>query len=82
MVGYRCYILDAEDHILQAYELDCATEAEVASRAEDLLALDPYHRSAEVWQSTNRVMKLERSATPAPRFRPGARPERRLGSVV
>jgi len=79
MVGYRCYILDAEDHILQAHELDCKTEAEAAAMAEDLLARDPYHRSAEVWQSTNRVMRLERGATPRPHL---IRQERRLGSVV
>ena len=26
MVGYRCYILDAEDHIVQAHDLDCDSD--------------------------------------------------------
>lgn len=62
MVGYRCYVLDAEDHIVQAYELDCTDDPHAVSAAEDLLARDPYHRSAEVWRATRRVRKLERGA--------------------
>jgi hypothetical protein len=62
MVGYRCYILDAEDHILQAYEIECTDDAHAESAAGDLLARDPYHRSVEVWERTRRIMKLERDA--------------------
>ena len=43
MVNYRCYILDAEDHILQAHELNCDTDMQAESVAEQLLADDPYH---------------------------------------
>jgi hypothetical protein len=60
MLGYRCYILDADDHILQGYDLDCETDAQAKARAESLLAEDPYYRSAEVWKATSRVMRLER----------------------
>ena len=63
MVGYRCYILDAEDHIVQAHDLDCESDAQAESAAEDLLAQDPYHRSVEVWQATRRVAKLERTSS-------------------
>ena len=61
MVGYRCYILDGESHIVQAYDLDCATDQEARARAEGLIAHDPYYRFAEVWHATRRVLKLERS---------------------
>jgi hypothetical protein len=60
MVLYRCYILDADDHIVQAHDFDYETEAQAGSAAESLLALDPYHRAAEVWKATRRVLKLER----------------------
>jgi hypothetical protein len=62
MVEYRCYILDAEDHILQAYEIECGDDAQAESAAEDLLAQDPYHRSVEVWERSRRITKLERAA--------------------
>lgn len=62
MVAYRCYILDAENHIVQAHDLDCDTDAQAVSTAEGLLARDPYHRAAEVWRATRRVAKLERGA--------------------
>jgi hypothetical protein len=77
MVGYRCYILDADDHIVQAHDLDCATDAQAALTAEHLLSRDPYHGAAEVWAATRRVLKLERDATqrlrltPRPPFRRG-----------
>jgi hypothetical protein len=38
MVGYRCYILDSDDHIVQAHDLDCETDAQAASTAQGLLA--------------------------------------------
>ena len=41
MVGYRCYILDADDHIVQAHDLECETDAQAGSTAEGLLARDP-----------------------------------------
>ena len=62
MAGYRCYILDADDHIVQAHDLDCETDVQAGSTAERLLARDPYHGSVEVWAATRRVMKLERDA--------------------
>ena len=62
MAGYRCYILDAEDHIVQAYDLDCDTDAQAAVTAASLLTNDPYHRSAEVWNAARRVTKLEPDA--------------------
>jgi hypothetical protein len=62
MVGYRCYIFDADDHIVQAHDLDCETDAEAESTAQSLLGWDPYHGSVEVWKATRRVMKLDRDA--------------------
>ena len=62
MNGYRCYVLDAEDHILQAHDLDCETDQHAAALAEVLLSQDPYYRFAEVWKSTHRVAKLERES--------------------
>jgi len=61
-VGYRCYILDGENHIVQAHDLDCATDQEARARATSLLAHDPYYPYAEVWHATRRVLKLERGA--------------------
>jgi hypothetical protein len=60
MAGYRCYVLDAEDHILQAHDLDCESDAQATTLAESLLDQDPYYRAAELWRSTRRVTKLER----------------------
>jgi hypothetical protein len=82
MAGYRCYILDADDHIVQAHDLECETDAQAGSTAEGLLALDPYHSSVEVWNATRRVMKLESAATQ--RLRQAhrqPRSKRTLGSV-
>ncbi len=60
MVGYRCYILDSEDHIVQAHDLHCTTDQEAKATAEGFLERDPYYRFVEVWQATRRVLKLER----------------------
>ncbi len=60
MAGYRCYILDAADHIVQAHDLDCESDAQAEATAENILVLDPYHRSAEVWHAARRVVKVER----------------------
>jgi hypothetical protein len=62
MVGYRCYVLDAEDHIVQAHDLDCETDADAEAAAAGLLARDPYHQSVEVWHAARRVAKLAREA--------------------
>jgi hypothetical protein len=69
MADYRCYILDADDHIVQAHDLECETDAQAGSTAEGLLARDPYHGSVEVWNATRRVMKLERAAQRLPQTR-------------
>jgi hypothetical protein len=82
MVGYRCYILDAEDHILQAHDLECGTDAEAASAAGGLLAQDPYHRAVEVWKATRRVVKLDRDAARYLRTTRQVPPARTLGSVA
>ena len=79
MVGYRCYILDADDHIVQAHEFECETDGQAEATAEDLLAQDPYHEAAEVWNAARRVIKLERSA---PRHKPPRRSGGLLGSVI
>ena len=65
-MGYRCYVLDAEDHILQAYDLDCASDEHAATVALSFLDRDPYYQAAEVWRSTRRIAKLERCASKRP----------------
>ncbi len=83
MVGYRCYILDADDHILQGHDLECETDAQARARAESLLAQDPYYRSVEVWKATRRVMRLERQPQQVQRasiFSLAGRTRRTLGS--
>jgi hypothetical protein len=83
MVGYRCYILDADDHIVQAHDLDCDTDAQAKSTAEGLLARDPYHGSVEVWSATRRVTKLERDAVQRLRLARRAKlPGRTLGAAT
>jgi hypothetical protein len=62
MVGYRCYLLDAEDHIVQAHNLDCDGDVQAQMEAENFLTLDPYHSYVEVWRATRRVAKVERRA--------------------
>jgi hypothetical protein len=62
MVAYRCYVLDAEDHVVQAHELVCENDAQAESAAGDFLAQDPYNRSVEVWEATRRLMTLRREA--------------------
>jgi hypothetical protein len=82
MVGYRCYILDADDHIVQAHDFECETDAQAGSMAEHLLARDPYHGSVEVWAATRRVMKLERDVAQRLRqARLSPQSDRTLGSV-
>ncbi len=61
MVSYRCYILDAEDHIVLAHDLDCEGDAQAEISAQGLLVGDPYYRSAEVWRATRRVVKVQRN---------------------
>ena len=36
MAGYRCYILDAGDHIVQAHDLDCESDAQAEATAENM----------------------------------------------
>jgi hypothetical protein len=80
MVGYRFYILDAEDHIVQAFEIECANDAKARLAARQLLAGDPYHRAVEVWERTRRLMKIVRDVSP--RLRHGnERGARVLGPV-
>ena len=74
MVAYRCYVLDAEDHIVEAHELVCEDYAQVESAAGDILAQDPYSGSVEVWESTRRLMTLRREA--ATEFRMARRRQR------
>ena len=62
MVGYRCYVLDAADHIVQAHNLDCDNDAQAQAEAANFLTQDPYHRSIEIWRATRRIARLERQA--------------------
>jgi len=83
MVSYRCYVLDAEEHILQAHDLDCEGDDQVETLAQDLLSQDPYHRSVEVWRATRRIVKVERDASLNIRLtRRSQRANRLLGSPI
>jgi hypothetical protein len=62
IVDYRCDILDAEDHIVQTHEIDCADDSQAEAAAADCLGPDPYHRSVEIWKATRRLMKVKRDA--------------------
>lgn len=74
MVGYRCYILDAEDHIVQAHNLECDSDMQAQTEAGNFLTQDPYHSCVEVWRTSRRVAKLERQAGIRLRlFRPASR---------
>jgi hypothetical protein len=66
MAGYRCYILDAEDHIVQPHDFDCETDAQAEAMAEALLRSEPYHCAVEVWKSTRRVVKMGHDKTVRP----------------
>ena len=81
MAGYRCYILDADGHIVQAHDLDCDTDAQAGWAAENLLACDPYHRAAEIWNATRRVLQLERDAAQRMRLARRIAPARVLRSI-
>ena len=74
MVGYRCYILDAEDHIVQTHNLDCDSDMQAQREAGNFLSKDPYHSYVEIWRATRRVAKLERQGGARLRqFRPALR---------
>ena len=62
MVGYRCYVLDAAEHIVQAHDLDCDGDMQAQVEAENFLIGDPYHTYVEVWQATRKVGRLKRRA--------------------
>jgi len=62
VVGYRCYVLDTEDHIVQAHNLDCDSDMQAQTEAESFLTQDPYHSYVEVWRASRRVAKLARQA--------------------
>jgi hypothetical protein len=74
MVGYRCYVLDAADHIVQAHNIDCDDDTQAQAEAANFLTQDPYHSSVEIWRAARRIGTLERPAglrlrlsKPAPR---------------
>ena len=67
MVGYRCYILDAEDHIVQAHNLDCDSDMQAQTEAENFLSQDP-------------VPQLRRSLAGNPQGREAGTPGRIVSS--
>jgi len=64
MAGYRCYLLDAEDHILQAHEIECDNDVQAQSAAQHFLTREPFHHAVEVWERARRIIKLDRQRTP------------------
>ena len=63
MVGYRCYVLDAEDHIVQAHDLDCECDAQAEAAAETFLRQDPCITApSRSGGQRRRVARLKREA--------------------
>jgi hypothetical protein len=62
MAGYRCYILDADGHIVQAHDIECESDMHAGESAGHILIQDPYHKAAEVWKTSRLVIKLEQCA--------------------
>lgn len=52
---YRCYFLNADDHI-EAFEvIEVASLSEGIDRAQAMLKARPQHRSVELWDGSRRI---------------------------
>jgi len=48
MVSYRCYLINAEDHIVKSWAIETASEDEAVAAAEQLLSDHPA-AAVELW---------------------------------
>ena len=61
MPSYRCYYLNADDHVAATDFIACDTDAQVGARADRLLAACGYP-SIEVWDRDRRVYRARKTA--------------------
>jgi hypothetical protein len=60
MADYRLYFMDAQDHIQDAVELDCADDREAVRKSQTLLD----GREVELWRRARVVMRFPASNAP------------------
>jgi hypothetical protein len=56
---FRCYFLDAQDHISAREDIEADTLAAAIDRALAMLKSRPHHRSIEIWQGARRVYPVK-----------------------
>jgi hypothetical protein len=59
MHSYRCYFLDAADHVATTEFIACATNVQAQVRADGLLAASDYP-GIEVWDHGRRVYRARK----------------------
>ena len=64
MASYRCYFLDAADHIADFNLIECETDAQAQVRADRKLAASRYP-GIELWACKRRVYRAREVADPA-----------------
>jgi hypothetical protein len=55
MHAYRCYLLDASDHVALVELIRCPDDDAAKLRARDILAGQPQFSAVEVWQRARQV---------------------------
>jgi hypothetical protein len=55
MPSFRCYLLDAEDHIRERIDIDAGALNAAIDRAIELLKARPQNRSFEIWHGAVRL---------------------------
>jgi hypothetical protein len=60
---YRCFFLDAADHIKAAEIIEAEAIGEVIETAQTLLRERHKHRAVEIWEGSQRLYRTEVSRT-------------------
>jgi len=58
MVSYRCYLINAEDHIVKTWAIEAPSEDEAVVAAEQLLADHPA-AAVELWLGRSCIHRAE-----------------------
>jgi hypothetical protein len=58
MHAYRCYLLDASNHIASVELIRCPDDDAAKLRAHDILAEQPQVSAVEVWQRARQVNRV------------------------
>jgi hypothetical protein len=69
--SYRCYFIDADDHIRSYEQVECETDAQAALRAEILLAASQL-TTAELWCGTRLVGRWSKAGAAKAELRANA----------